>query len=57
MSGGAAENYKDKYFVYLVHNALINPMITARIQNPFKYVKQNIITLDPLVYRVSFNID
>ncbi len=53
----AAENYKDKYFVYLVHNALINPRITAKIQNPFKYVKQNIITLDPLVYKVSFNID
>ena len=50
----AAEKIGDDYFIYQVTSALTNPVISSIIQNPIKYVQQNKVLMEPLVYRVSY---
>lgn len=50
----AAERIGDDYFIYQVTSALTNPSISSIIQNPIKYVQQNKVMMEPLVYRVSY---
>jgi len=49
----AAKREGDKYFIYLVENALTNKIkIVGRIKNPFKYVKEGKIEVDVSQYTV-----
>ena len=50
---GSSKREGDKYFIYLVENALTNKIkIVGRIKNPFKYVKEGKIEVDVSQYTV-----
>ena len=50
----AAEKIGDDYFIYQVTSALTNPVISSIITKSIKYVQQNKVLMEPLVYRVSY---
>lgn len=51
----AAESLKDSYFIFQVTEALSNPKISAKVQNPIKYVQENKILLEPWIFKMFIN--
>ena len=49
----AAREYKDRYFVYQVINALKYPKILIKIKDPIVYVDRDQIYLDPWIYQMK----
>lgn len=49
----SAVNNKEKYFIYIVENALKKPKIIAKIQDPENYVKNSKIKISPSRYKVD----
>jgi len=49
----SAINNKEKYFIYIVENALKKPKIIAKIQDPENYVRNSKIKISPSRYKVD----
>ena len=50
----AAKELGDAYYIYQVTNALTDPKISTVINNLFIFEDKNQISIDPMIYRVSF---
>ena len=49
----AAENLGDKFYIYIVCNALVNPRIQQLIQNPFDHAQRNVVDCSPYTYEIN----
>ena len=53
----AAKKYKDKYFIYRVVNAKVNPKISIKIKNPWDFHKKGTLDIAPINYKLTFQDD
>ena len=53
----AAKKYKDKYFIYRVVNAKVNPKISIKIKNPWDFHKKGTLDIAPIKYKLTFQDD
>jgi hypothetical protein len=50
----AAKKLGNSYYIYQVTSALTKPRISTKIQNPIKYVNENRMSMEPLIYILKY---
>ncbi|MDA9659754.1 DUF3883 domain-containing protein [Pseudomonadota bacterium] len=53
----AAKRYRDKYFIYRVVNAKVDPRISKKIRDPWEHYQNNVLDIVVLTYKMTLHDD